>query len=105
VNVALLRSRDAADDRSKLSNANVIVSDSLPYKLFSDNLQHPDRRRAWGHIERLNGPFSILANPRRAELAQQALLAPDLSRRNAIKTLSLLLCAGGAGYLFQQPQR
>lgn len=60
--------------------------------------QHPDHHRAWQHIEQLNGQFNILANPRQAKLAQQALTAPDPSRRNALKALSVLLIAGGSGY-------
>lgn len=60
--------------------------------------QHPDHQRAWQHIEQLNGQFHILANPRQARLAQRALTAPDLSRRNALKALSVLLMAGTSGY-------
>lgn len=60
--------------------------------------QHPDHHRAWQHIEHINRQFNILANPQQAQLTQQVLTAAHTSRRNALKSLSLLLLASGTSY-------
>lgn len=59
---------------------------------------HPDHQRAWDHIEKLNQHFGLLNAPGQAEIAQRALTASGLSRRSALKTLSLLLVVAGSGY-------
>jgi len=58
---------------------------------------HPDHQKAWEHVEHLNRQFNVLADPGRAEVAQRALAVSHLSRRHALKALSLLLVTGAYG--------
>ncbi|GAA4326219.1 FecR family protein [Pigmentiphaga soli] len=60
---------------------------------------HPDHRRAWQRIEALGSRLQGLPSP----LAHAA-LAPAASarRRRAVKTLAVLLCAGGTAWLAEE---
>lgn len=60
--------------------------------------RHPDHQRAWQHIEQLNQRFGLLTEPGRAAVAQHALDAAGISRRQVLKALSALLVVGATGY-------
>ncbi|QDD62723.1 DUF4880 domain-containing protein [Herbaspirillum seropedicae] len=60
---------------------------------------HPDHERAWRRIESVRGRLQALASPVNAALAQAALTpAPSGNRRQAIKTLALLVFGGGVAW-------
>jgi len=60
---------------------------------------HPDHERAWRRIESVRGRLQSLASPAGATIAQAALAPPrSESRRRAVKTLAVLLFAGGAAW-------
>ncbi|VVD92426.1 histidine kinase [Pandoraea pneumonica] len=57
---------------------------------------HPDHERAWKRIESVRGKLQPLASPVEASIAQAALTPPaSPARRRTIKTLAVLLFAGG----------
>jgi transmembrane sensor len=64
---------------------------------------HPDHDRAWRHIEAVNARWRGLASPLASATAHAA-LAPSGSaqRRQTVKTLALMLFAGGAAWLGEQ---
>lgn len=66
--------------------------------------EHPDHLRAWQHIEQVNRHFSPLASSLAPQVTRQILASPRLSRRGTLKGLSLLLAAGGSGYLVANGQ-
>ncbi len=58
----------------------------------------PEHRRAWDHIEAVNGQLKSLASPASAAV-HAALSAPvGIGRRRALETLALLLFVGGTGW-------
>ena len=61
---------------------------------------HPDHERAWQHIEAVNGQLRSLASPMASVIAH-ATLAPrrSVKRREVIKTLAVLLFAGGTTWM------
>ncbi len=62
-------------------------------------MAHPDHERAWRRIESVRGRLQTLASPVSAAIAQAALTpAHSGSRRQAIKTLALLVFGGGAAW-------
>lgn len=64
--------------------------------------QHPDHERAWQRIEAFNGQLHDMSSPLHSTIAH-ATLAPKASarRRQAVKTLAVLIFAGGAGWMVQ----
>lgn len=58
---------------------------------------HPTHEKAWQRAEQLARRFGDMRQPRHRALAR-ATLAPDLSRRGALKSLGLLLAAGGSAW-------
>jgi len=64
--------------------------------------RHPDHQRAWEHVEHLNRRFSLLTNSGCAPAARHALSTSVLSRRQALKALSLILVTGATGYSLDQ---
>ncbi|MBC3916199.1 FecR domain-containing protein [Undibacterium sp. CY18W] len=68
--------------------------------------QHPDHQRAWQRIEAVNGQlFGNLqrtASPVAAAIAHATLATPrSVKRREAIKTLAVMLFAGGTAWVAQ----
>jgi len=65
--------------------------------------QHPDHERAWQRIEAFNGQLHDMSSPLHSTLAH-ATLAPASAgrRRQAVKTLAVLIFAGGAGWMVQE---
>lgn len=64
---------------------------------------HPDHERAWQRIEAVNGKLRQLATPVSSAITQAALTAPSSARRRqAIKTLTILLFAGGGIWMLEQ---
>ena len=66
--------------------------------------QHPLHQEAWQQIEMVNQKFDLLAAPEHKLATQHALTTTaatpaSLSRRDAIKTLSLVAIVGSAGWL------
>lgn len=63
---------------------------------------HPDNARAWQRIEAVNGRLHAFSSPMASAVAH-ATLAPARSpkRREAVKTLALLLFAGGGAWTAQ----
>lgn len=61
---------------------------------------HPDHERAWQHIEAVNGQLRSVASPMASVIAH-ATLAPrrSVKRREMIKTLAVLLFAGGTTWV------
>lgn len=61
---------------------------------------HPDHERAWQHIEAVNGQLRSVASPMASAIAH-ATLAPrrSIKRREVIKTLAVLLFAGGTTWV------
>ncbi|WP_075256201.1 FecR domain-containing protein [Herbaspirillum camelliae] len=60
---------------------------------------HPDHERAWRRIESVRGRLQGLASPVNAAIAQAALTpAPSGNRRQAIKTLALLVVGGSVAW-------
>ena len=61
---------------------------------------HPDHERAWQHIEAVNGQLRSVASPMASVIAH-ATLAPrrSVKRREVIKTLAVLLFAGGTTWM------
>jgi transmembrane sensor len=58
--------------------------------------EHPDHERAWRHIEAVNGRLQELASPLGSAVAHAALAPPrSPKRREAVRTLAVLLFAGG----------
>ena len=64
---------------------------------------HPDHARAWQRIDAVNGRLRALSSPEASAVAH-ATLAPPRSprRRDAVKTLALLLFAGGGAWMVQE---
>lgn len=61
---------------------------------------HPDHERAWRHIESLNARWRGLASPLASATAHAALApAGSPQRRQTVKTLAVLLFAGGGAWL------
>lgn len=58
---------------------------------------HPTHEQAWQRAEQLARRFSDMRQPRHHALAR-ATLAPDLLRRSTLKSLGLLLAAGGSAW-------
>lgn len=68
--------------------------------------QHPDHERAWLRIETVNhqllGPLRGAASPVASALAHATLAPPrSIQRREAFKTLMVLLFAGGTGWMLE----
>ena len=64
---------------------------------------HPDHERAWRHIETVNARWRALASPLASATAHAALApAGSPQRRQTVKTLALMLFAGGAAWLGEQ---
>ncbi|MDC8756794.1 FecR domain-containing protein [Janthinobacterium fluminis] len=64
---------------------------------------HPDHERAWQRIEAFNGRLLGLASPLGARVAHAALAPPrSPQRRAALKSLAVLLFAGGGAWLAQE---
>lgn len=64
--------------------------------------EHPDHERAWQRIEAVNGRLKGLASPLGSAVAHAALASPrSMKRREAIKTLAVLLFAGGTTWLLE----
>jgi transmembrane sensor len=62
--------------------------------------EHPDHERAWQRIEAVNGRLQGLASPLGSAVAHAALAPPrSTRRRDAIKTLSVVLFAGGGAWV------
>lgn len=62
---------------------------------------HPEHQRAWGRLQRLQGTLAgVPPHTARAVLRE----VPDHRRRDTLKLLSLLLAAGGSGYLLTSSQ-
>lgn len=65
--------------------------------------EHPDHERAWQRIESVKGRLEPLASPETADIARAALASPVARpRRRAIKTLAVLVFAGGAAWSANQ---
>ena len=61
---------------------------------------HADHERAWQHLERWRDSFSHAAQASRAVPVRELLSrVPSRGRRNAVKTLSVAMIAGSAGWL------
>jgi len=64
---------------------------------------HPDHARAWARIEAVNAQLRQFASPGAAAVARAALLPPrSAGRRQAVKTLALLLFAGGIAWTAEE---
>lgn len=63
---------------------------------------HPDHERAWRQIEAMDMRLARGAPLLTADSALAALSAPAISRRRALKTLSLLAAVGGSGWIAQR---
>ena len=64
---------------------------------------HPDHERAWRHIETMNARWRSLASPLASATAHAAIApAGSPQRRQTVKTLAVVLFAGGAAWLGEQ---
>ncbi|MDF3833997.1 FecR domain-containing protein, partial [Cupriavidus basilensis] len=64
---------------------------------------HPDHARAWQRIEAVNDRLRQLSSPVASAVAHAALAPPRTrTRREAVKTLALLLFAGGVGWMAEE---
>lgn len=65
--------------------------------------QHPDHERAWQRIEAFNGQLHDMSSPLHSTIAHATLTPPaSARRRQAVKTLALLIFAGGASWVVQE---
>jgi len=65
--------------------------------------QHPDHERAWQRIEAFNGQLQDLSSPVHLAITHATLARPaSAKRRRAVKTLAVLIFAGGAGWVVQE---
>ncbi|AOJ24549.1 FecR domain-containing protein [Burkholderia seminalis] len=68
--------------------------------------EDPAHEAAWRHIETMQGRFGRLAAGLDAQAAHAALLPPRAGRRRAaVKTLAVLLFAGGAAWMAEPARR
>ena len=66
---------------------------------------HSHHEQAWQHIETINNKLGLLAKPTHAKIAHSALLTqPSVSRREALKALTVITVVGGSGLLAYQQQ-
>lgn len=64
---------------------------------------HPEHERAWLRIESVRGRLQPFASPHTSAIAQAALVPPvSEHRRRALKALSVLAVAGGAGWFAER---
>lgn len=64
---------------------------------------HPDHERAWRRIEAVNGRLREVASPVGAAVAHATLASRrSVKRRDAIKTLAVLLFAGGTAWVAEE---
>ncbi|MBB5610730.1 MULTISPECIES: FecR domain-containing protein [unclassified Janthinobacterium] len=65
--------------------------------------QHPDHERAWQRIEAFNGQLQDLSSPVHSAITHATLTRPATpKRRQAVKTLAVLIFAGSAGWVAQE---
>lgn len=60
--------------------------------------------QAWQQIESVNDQIALLAQSSNNDIAQQVIVSPHTSRRQALKTLSALLVVSGSSWLTIQEQ-
>lgn len=69
---------------------------------------HHQHEQAWRQIERVNEKLGVLSSPRHSVVAHRTLATPasrrGMSRRDALKTLSVLVLVSGGGTLVYRQQ-
>ncbi len=65
---------------------------------------HSQHEQAWQQIESVNKKIAVLAVKAEPDVSHAALTAPSISRREALKTLSILLVVGSSGSLVYRQQ-
>ncbi|MDN7774565.1 FecR family protein [Burkholderia orbicola] len=81
------------------------TDDAFAAALARWRAEDPAHDAAWRHIEAMQGRFGRLAAGLDAQAAQAALLPKRAGRRAAVKTLAVLLFAGGAAWMAEPSRR
>ncbi|MBJ9965917.1 FecR domain-containing protein [Burkholderia seminalis] len=82
------------------------TDDAFDAALARWRAEDPAHEAAWRHIETMQGRFGRLAAGLDAQAARAALLPPRAGRRRAaVKTLAVLLFAGGAAWMAEPARR